>query len=150
MTNPEIAKANLKSKRVVVAGCSSYGRSLAITLAKAGNQITIIDKNKSKLDELSQLTDKSNRIIGFVGDATIMTDLIKLDISDVQLFVCTTNSDSTNALAGQKAQQMFGVEDIVCLMSDNSRQKLYESLGIKVINHSQITSESLASICLET
>ena len=136
MTNPEIAKANLKSKRVVVAGCSSYGRSLAITLAKAGNQITIIDKNKSKLDELSQLTDKSNRIIGFVGDA--------------QLFVCTTNSDSTNALAGQKAQQMFGVEDIVCLMSDNSRQKLYESLGIKVINHSQITSESLASICLET
>ncbi|PZC41423.1 MAG: Trk K+ transport system, NAD-binding component [Chloroflexi bacterium] len=91
----------------------------------------------------------SDLIVGFLGDATLSDDLKEIEILDTDLFIATTNSDSINALAVQKAKLLFGVDNVICLISDVSKQKLYERLGVKIVNYSEIIIESLIHSSLE-
>ena len=143
-------KATLSSKKVVIAGCGNYGLSLAINLAESGNEVTIIDKNRGELEALSKISVNSDLIVGFLGDATIGDDLLKIDIGTADLFIATTGSDSINALAAQKVKLQFGIDDVICLMSDVSKQKLYENLGVKIVNHTELTIKSLIDSSLES
>ena len=142
-------KNNSSDKKVVIVGCGNYGRRLAITLTESGKEVVIIDKSRAKLEALSQLSLNSDLLVGFLGDGTIAADLLEIDIGNSDLFIAATSSDSINALAAQKARLIFGVDEAICLMSDVSKQKLYEKLGIKIVNHTEITIESLINSSLE-
>ena len=143
------SKANGSSKKAVIVGCGNYGKNLAIKLAESGKQVVIIDKNRVALEALSELSVNSDLIVGFLGDATLSDDLKEIEILNTDLFVATTNSDSINALAAQKAKLLFGVNNVICLISDVSKQKLYEQLGIRIVNYSEIIIESLIHSSLE-
>ena len=143
-------KTNRSDKKIVIAGCGNYGRSLAITLAESGQEIIIIERNRAKLETLSKLSVQNDLIVGFLGDATIGEDLAEIDIGNADLFIATMGSDSVNALAAQKVKLMYGIDDVICIMSDVSKQKLYESLGIKIVNHTKIAIQSLIDSSLES
>ena len=99
---------------------------------------------------MSKLSVQNDLIVGFLGDVTIGEDLLEIDIGTADLFIATTGSDSVNALAAQKIKLMYGVNDVICIMSDVSKQKLYESLGIKIVNHTEIAIQSLIDSSLES
>ncbi|MAO89642.1 MAG: hypothetical protein CL880_03775 [Dehalococcoidia bacterium] len=143
-------KTNQSHIKVVIAGCGNYGRNLANTLAESGKEVIIIEKNREKLETLSKLSIQNDLIVGFLGDVTISEDLLEIDIGTADLFIATTGSDSVNALAAQKIKLMYGVNDVICIMSDVSKQKLYESLGIKIVNHTEIAIQSLIDSSLES
>ena len=143
-------KTNQSHIKVVIAGCGNYGRNLAITLAESGKEVIIIEKNRGKLESLSKLSIQNDLIVGFLGDVTISEDLLEIDIGTADLFIATTGSDSVNALAAQKIKLMYGVDDVICIMSDVSKQKLYESLGIRIVNHTEIAIQSLIDSSLES
>ena len=143
-------KTNQSNIKVVIAGCGNYGRNLAITHAESGKEVMIIDKNREKLETLSKLSVQNDLIVGFLGDVTISEDLLEIDIGTADLFIATTGSDSINALAAQKIKLLYGVDDVICIMSDVSKQKLYESLGIKIVNHVEIAIQSLIDSSLES
>jgi len=143
------SKANESSKKVVIVGCGNYGKRLAIKLAESGNRVVIIDKNRVALETLSELSGQSDLIVGFLGDATLSNDLMEIEIRNTDLFIATTNSDSINALAVQKAKLLFEVDNVICLMSDVSKQKLYENLGVKIVNYTEIIIKSLIDSSLE-
>jgi len=143
-------KSNPPPKKAVVAGCGNYGRTLAMNLAESGQEVIIIEKDRSKLEALSRLSGQNDLIIGFLGDATIYEDLLEIDVGSTDSFIATTSSDAINALAAQKVKVIFGVDEVICLMSDTSRQKLYENLGIKIVNHTEITIKSLIDSSLES
>ena len=142
--------SNSPTKKTVVAGCGNYGRTLAMNLAESGQEVIIIEKDRSKLEALSRLSGQNDLIIGFLGDATINDDLLEIDVGNADSFVATTGSDAINALAAQKVKVIFGVDEVICLMSDTSRQRLYENLGIKIVNHTEITIKSLIDSSLES
>ena len=102
------------------------------------------------VEALSRLSGQNDLIIGFLGDATIYEDLLEIDVGSTDSFIATTSSDAINALAAQKVKVIFGVDEVICLMSDTSRQKLYENLGIKIVNHTEITIKSLIDSSLES
>ena len=143
-------KTNQSHIKVVIAGCGNYGRNLAITLAGSGKEVIIIEKNRVKLESLSKLSVQNDLIVGFLGDVTISEDLLEIDIGTADLFIATTGSDSVNALAAQKIKLMYGVDDVICIMSDVSKQKLYDSLGIKIVNHTEIAIQSLIDSSMES
>ena len=58
-------KNNPNDKKIVIVGCGTYGRSLAMALAKSGNEVIIIDSNRTKLESLSQLSLNSDLLVGF-------------------------------------------------------------------------------------
>ena len=121
-----------------------------MNLAESGQEVIIIEKDRSKLEALSRLSGQSELIVGFLGDATINDDLLEIDVGNADSFVATTGSDAINALAAQKVKLIFGVDEVICLMSDTSRQRLYENLGIKIVNHTEITIKSLIDSSLES
>ncbi len=99
---------------------------------------------------MSKLSIQNDLIVGFLGDVTIGENLLEIDIGTADLFIATTGSDSVNVLAAQKIKLMYGVDDVICIMSDVSKQKLYESLGIKIVNHTEIAIQSLIDSSLES
>ncbi len=143
-------KSNPDLIKTVIAGCGNYGRILAMNLSELGQEVTIIEKDREKLEALSKLSGKNDLIVGFLGDATNREDLIEIDISNADSFIATTGSDSINALAAQKVKVIFGIDEVICLMSDTSKQKLYENLGMKIVNHTEITIKSLIDSSLES
>ena len=80
--------------RIVIAGASPLGRASAGKLIDAGHDVVLIDRNREKLDRLSDRLD-----CGLIeGDATLPTTLREAGGDQPDALLALTNSDEDNIL----------------------------------------------------
>ena len=105
-------------RRVVIAGCTSTGASVAVSLSNMGHSVHILDETIESFERIPGSKRESGSIVPVVGDWTSQRDMLKVSIRDADVFMALSESDTRNALASEIAHSIFQVPTIVSRIDD--------------------------------
>ncbi|RHO99103.1 Trk system potassium transporter TrkA [Clostridium sp. AF37-5] len=117
---------------IIIVGCGKVGMTLIEQLSKEGHDITIIDKNAAKVQEMSNLYD----IMGLVGNGASYSVQMEAGIENADLIIAVTASDELNLLCCTVAKQVGDCAAIARVRTpDYSKEAGYlrEKLGLTMI-----------------
>lgn len=117
---------------IIIVGCGKVGMTLIEQLSKEGHDITIIDKNAAKVQEMSNLYD----IMGLVGNGASYSVQMEAGIENADLIIAVTTSDELNLLCCTVAKQVGDCAAIARVRTpDYSKEAGYlrEKLGLTMI-----------------
>jgi len=89
--------------KIIILGAGQVGSSVANNLASEANDITIVDTDVQKLEELQDKLDLRT----VAGHASHPEVLSRAGAEDADMIIAVTNSDETNMIACQVAYTLF-------------------------------------------
>ena len=101
-------KEDHKGLNIIVVGAGKVGSTLVEQLSKEGHDITIIDKNKTRVEALSGMYD----VLGIIGNGTSLTVQKSANVADADLLIAVTGSDELNLLCCTVAKHVSGCSAI--------------------------------------
>lgn len=130
----------LKTSKVMIIGANLAGLNLAKLLEDMRIQVKLIEKQHKRGREVAQ--QLKNTIV-IHGDGMDL-DLLKSEgIEDIDVFVCLTDDDKLNLLAGLLAKH-YGAKRVIAQVRQSDYVALMESVGIDVgISPRLLTAESI-------
>jgi len=135
----EMRKLEDPVRRVVIAGGGNIGYRLAKALEDT-NQVKIIERDKDRAKELSELL---SRTIVLCGDAADEALMLEENVDSADIFVAVTNAEEANILSSMLAKRL-GCKKVMALINRPSYAELVESGNIDVaISPQQVTIGSL-------
>lgn len=115
---------------ILVIGCSRIGGILAQELADAGHNVSVIDRDGTKLDTLGTgFNGLKVRGIEFDCD-----HLCEAGIEQADILLSVTPDDNINITVSLIAQKLYRVPRIIARICNPNKAFLYEKLGIETIN----------------
>ena len=143
-----------KSKRglnIIIVGCGKVGSALIEQLSKEGHDITIIDTNSYKIQEITNQYD----IIGLTGNGASYSVQMEAGINKADLIISVTGSDELNLLCCTIATQVAKCAAIARVRTpDYSREANYlrTKLGLALIINPELEAAKEIShiLCLPT
>lgn len=117
---------------IIIVGCGKVGTTLVEQLCNEGHDITIIDKNPQKIQELTNLYD----IMGLVGNGASYSVQMEAGIEHTDLIIAVTESDELNLLCCTVAKRVGDCAAIARVRTpDYSKEVGYlrEKLGLTMI-----------------
>lgn len=126
--------------RVVIVGCGRVGAGLAERLARAGNEVTVVDIETEAFRRLEP--DFPGQAIR--ADGTDEDVLRRAGIENADWFFSLTEGDNRNAFAAQLATETFGVENVVAKINDPVRAEAYAMLGLATICRTRLLVDAMA------
>ena len=136
---------------IIIVGCGKVGTTLVEQLVKEGHDITIVDKNAKKIQELSSLYD----IMGIVGNGASFSVQQDAGIENADLIIAVTESDELNLLCCTLAKRVAKCSAIARVRTpDYSKEIVYlrERLGLAMVINPELEASREASriLCLPT
>jgi trk system potassium uptake protein TrkA len=122
--------------RIVIAGCGRVGSDLALTLAEAGHDVSVIDDRPGTFKALGSTFNGTTHF----GPAIDIRLLKEAGIEFADAFVAVTNSDNTNVMSVQLAKQVFGVPRTLARLDEPGRADSYRALDIEYIAGAKLTA----------
>jgi len=117
--------------KIIILGAGQVGGTLATNLVSEANDITVVDNNLGRLDDLKKRLD-----IGVVhGMASYPHILKQAGLKDADMLVAVTNSDEINMLACQIAYSLFNTPSKIARVRAGAyitRQGLFNHNAIPV------------------
>ena len=111
-----------------VIGLGRFGTALAITIAKAGKDVIVIDRNEAKVKELRQYTDYA-----FVVDELNSDSLREVGIQNCDtVIVCIGEKMDTSILTTMCVVEM-GVPTVIAKALTAEQGAVLEKLGAQVV-----------------
>lgn len=89
--------------KIIILGAGQVGGTLAENLVREDNDITLVDKDAERLEELQQSLD-IRTIIGHASHPDVLEDA---GCDSADLLIAVTNSDETNMVGCQVAYSLF-------------------------------------------
>jgi len=89
--------------KIIILGAGQVGSSVAAVLASEANDITVVDTDESRLEQLRDRLDLST----VNGHASHPDVLARAGAEDADMILAVTNSDETNMVACQVAYTLF-------------------------------------------
>lgn len=130
-------------KKVMILGGSNIGYYLAKALTESNIDVTIVEINMERCEELSE---KLNGVLIIHGDGTDINLLEEEKIANMDAFVGVTGYDEGNLLMGLMAKQA-GVPKTISKISKENYIKLIDRLGIDVaLNPVYITASNILKL----
>ena len=105
-----VSKEVTTTKRVMILGGSKIGRSLAKELPTESINVRLVDYNRPKAGQISHSINESMIIY---GDGTDIEFLKSENIQDVDSFICVTENEKTNLIAGLLAKHLGAKQSII-------------------------------------
>ena len=93
---------------IIIIGAGEVGTHLATMLAKEYHDVTVIDPDTQKLEELSAVAD----VITIEGSATSISVLHEANIKRADLFIAVATSEETNIVAATVAKRLGAKKSI--------------------------------------
>ena len=87
---------------IIIVGCGKVGATLTEQLTKEGHDITLIDKNSQRLQNLTNLYD----VMGIIGNGASYSVQMEAGIDKADLIIAVTNSDELNLLCCTVAKRV--------------------------------------------
>ena len=141
-----LGKNKAKGLSIIIVGCGRVGTTLVEQLSAEGHDITIVDKDRDVVTELTNLYD----IMGVVGNGASFTTQIDAGIKTADLIIAVTASDELNLLCCTVARRVSECAAIARVRDpDYSLEIAYlqEKLGlVMIINPEQEASREIARI----
>ena len=139
-------KPSEQGLQIIIVGCGKVGQTLIAQLIKEGHNITLIDKNQHKIQELTNLYD----VMGVVGNGASYSVQKEADIDHTDLIVAVTDSDELNLLCCTVAKRVGNCAAIARVRTpDYSKEANYlrEKLGLAMIINPELeASREMARI----
>ncbi len=117
---------------IIIVGCGKVGITLIEQLTKEGHDITLIDKDAQKIQEISNIYD----IMGMAGNGASYSVQMDAGIENADLIIAVTESDELNLLCCTVAKQVGNCAAIARVRTpDYSKESGYlrEKLGLTMI-----------------
>ena len=131
---------------IIIVGCGKVGRVLAEELNEAENNITLVDINASRVQDLASRLD----VMSVTGNGASHATLEKAGIDKAQLLIAVTGSDERNLLCCLIAKKAGGCQTIARVRSPQYNAEapfLKEELGLAmVINPELAAAQEIARI----
>ncbi len=115
--------------RVIIVGCGRVGSELTIQLAKAGHDVTILDKRPSAFDRLPPGFE-ARTMVGLGFDREL---LVEAGVKEADAFISVTNGDNSNIVSARVAREYFHVPNVIARIYDPRRAEIYERLNIPTV-----------------
>ncbi|MBR2441766.1 MAG: Trk system potassium transporter TrkA [Clostridia bacterium] len=132
--------------KIIIVGCGRVGRNLAEKLNLDGNDITVIDISRTKVENMVNRYD----IMGVVGNGATHTIQREAGIAAADLLIAVTDSDELNLLCCVVARKEGNCQTIARLKNpEYSKDAPYlkEELGLAmVINPEYAAAEEIARV----
>jgi len=119
----------MRNKYIVI-GAGKLGSYIANSLSIKGEDVIVIDKDKSRIDFLP-ITYSG---LAIVGDATLLDTLDNASINSCKCLMCFTDDDNTNILISHLAKVFYGIPNIIIRLNDPNKNVLVDQLGIKTVS----------------
>lgn len=129
---------------IIIVGCGKIGETLVEQLCKEGHDITIIDKNYKKVQELANLYD----VMGLVGNGACYSVQMDAGIEDTDLIIAVTDSDELNLLCCTVAKRVGNCAAIARVRNPDYSEEigyLREKLGLALIINPEYEAAKVAS-----
>lgn len=130
--------------RIIIIGCGKVGRSLIDQLSREGHDITIIDKNAEKIQEMTNLFD----IMGICGNGASHSVQVDAGIDHADLVISVTDSDELNLLCCTIAKQVSNCAAIARVRTpdyNNDVPYLREKLGLALVINPELEAAKEAA-----
>ena len=115
--------------RVVVAGCGRVGRQVALLLAEAGEDVSVVDRRPEAAEHLGKAFDGTFHV-GLAYDVDVLEEA---GIRDADAFLAVTHSDNGNLMATQLAKEVFEVPVAIARLDDPAREESYRALDVSFV-----------------
>ena len=128
--------------RIVIIGTTAAAVATARLLIGHKHDVVIIEKDKERIDELSEELD-----CGFLhGDGTRPRLLREAGPDDADMLLCLTANDQDNILASLVGRSL-GYADVVTRISDTELEHVCAELRLRnTINADQVTARRLVDL----
>lgn len=131
---------------ILIIGCGKVGRTLVDQLCQEGHDITVIDKNAKRIEELTNLYD----VMGVCGNGASFSVQKEAGIQDADLVIAVTESDELNLLCCTVAKQVTDCSAIARVRTPDYNDDigyLREKLGLaRIINPELEAAKEVARI----
>lgn len=125
--------------KIFIVGGGEIGRALAVQLSRDGYELTVIDKEESIVDSMSNSVD----VISFQGNGASYAVLENLNASEADIFIAVTNSDELNILSCLTAH-MLGAKHTIARIRDvdyATQNRFYKNkLGLSMIINPELAT----------
>jgi len=112
--------------RIVFIGTGKITLSVARTLIDAGHEIILIERDKNRIEELSDQMD-----CGFIhGDGSSPDKLQEVGPGQTHFLFCLTSSDQNNIIAGLVGRSL-GFDKTIIKIEDFSYEHICAELGLE-------------------
>lgn len=129
---------------IIIVGCGKVGTTLVEQLSKEGHDITIIDQNGQKVQEIANQYD----IMGLMGNGASYSVQMEAGIESADLIIAVTDSDELNLLCCTIAKQVANCSAIARVRTpDYSREVGYlrEKLGLALVINPELEASKEAA-----
>lgn len=126
---------------IIIVGCGKVGSTLVEQLSKEGHDITIIDKNRQKVQNLSDVYD----VMGLVGNGASYSVQKEAGIDHADLLIAVTDSDELNLLCCTVAGRVGRCAAIARVRTPDYSEEigyLREKLGLAMIINPEFEAAS--------
>ena len=134
--------------KIIILGANQVGSALAETLSNEKNDITIVDEDSERLQELNDHIDA--RVVA--GAPSHPSTLLQAGADDAEMLIAVTDSDETNMVACHVALTLYKVHRRICRIRAGSytkREKLFRVEGmpdIEIISPEEIVSDYITRL----
>ncbi len=130
--------------QIIIVGGGKVGITLIEQLSREGHDITIIDKNSNKIQDITNMYD----IMGLVGNGASYSVQIEAGIENADLIIAVTDSDELNLLCCTVAKRVGNCAAIARVRTpDYSKEAGYlrEKLGLALIINPELEASREAA-----
>ena len=115
--------------KFIIIGCGRMGAGLALVLGMRGHTITLVDKDREAVEELTQ-SFRARTIVGSGFDRAV---LLAAGIDHADGLAAVTDSDEANVVVARVARLVFHVPRVVARLYDPRMAEVYRMLGVQIV-----------------
>lgn len=127
--------------KIMIVGCGKVGSTLVEQLTQEGNDITIIDEDRNRIADLTNLYD----VMGYAGNGASYSLLKEAGIDETDLLIAVTDSDELNLLCCTVANRVGNCAAIARVRKPdymNEVHYLRDRLGLAMIINPELEAAS--------
>lgn len=127
---------------ILIIGCGRVGSDLAMTLAKEGHDVAVLDKNQGRLDTLKGVFPG----LLFNG-IPIDNDVLKhAGIASCDVVCAVTDEDNTNIMVSEIAKKIYNVKIVLTRVFNSQKGEIFEHFGLKTVCSTSLTVDAICSV----
>jgi trk system potassium uptake protein TrkA len=123
-------------KYIVIVGCGTIGRELALEFSKKNN-VVVIDNNRHALEQLGE-TFNGEKI---AGDALDVKVLEKAGIENADALLLVTGNDNLNIVISKVARKKYQVKKIILQVYETAKERIFAQQDLMIVNKTSLLVE---------